>query len=130
MSHSIFFENLFSDWLASQQSGDTANQRNDFQKMECDTFYPLTEPYFKQATKANNDHISPLSNEIYLRSDLDIVLIMQNTLENYVTTSPDCFNYGLNIMEDSSKSLQLTSGMFIINEFEFVLKDFHSSIFK
>ena len=39
MSHSIFFENLFSDWLASQQSGDTANQRNDFQKMECDTFY-------------------------------------------------------------------------------------------
>ena len=63
--------------------------------------------------KAKNDHIFPLSNEIYLRSDVDIALIMQNTVDDYVTTSPDCFNYGFNIMEESSKSLQLTSGMFV-----------------
>ena len=81
--------------------------------MECETFSSLTEPYFIKEINAKNDHISPLSNEIYLRSDLDIALIMQNTIENYVNTSPDCFNYGLNIMEDSSKSLQLTSGMFV-----------------
>ena len=85
--------------------------------MVCDTFYPLTEPYFNKEIKAKNDYISPLSNDIYLRSDLDIALIMQNTIEKYVTTSTDCFNYGLNIMEESSKSLSVTSGMF-----DFLLK--------
>ena len=80
--------------------------------MECYTFYSLSEPYFNKEFKAKNDHISPLFNEIYLRSDLDIALIMQNTIQEYVTTSTDCFNYGLNIMEDSSKSLSVTSGMF------------------
>ena len=107
-----FLKNLFSDWLAFQLSAEPANQRRYFQKMECYTFYSLSEPYFNKEFKAKNDHISPLLNEIYLRSDLDIALIMQNTIQEYVTTSTDCFNYGLNIMEDSSKSLSVTSGMF------------------